>query len=258
MPGRWLPLPGSSSRGDGIGGIPITRDQAPDVAGGAVVPERSRRLCIGSQALLHPPVPALLSGRSGAATRSGVAHCQARRARLRSRCVGSRPRRPVTGTRDPRVTRLAALAPRCPCGHGCRAADRRAAWTRAAVLRLRRPGVRRCRCACGKRQSGPGSPRSLCVSGSSRAKLTSRGGSSTAAGARASEEPEAHGRMLLRAASCQALVGDVSWSRDVRFVCTNWRSAATVTPESRPFPRDSQTRMGGACTSEGAAAVAGS
>ena len=51
-----------------VGDIPITRDQAPDVAGGAVVPERSRRLCIGSRALLHPPVPALLSARSGPET----------------------------------------------------------------------------------------------------------------------------------------------------------------------------------------------
>ena len=50
-----------------LGDIPITRDQAPDVAGGAVVPERSRRLCIGSRALLHPPVPALLSAKTRAA-----------------------------------------------------------------------------------------------------------------------------------------------------------------------------------------------
>ena len=59
-------VPSDLGAGHCIGDIPITRDQAPDVAGGAVVPERSRRLCIGSRALLHPPVPALLSATSGA------------------------------------------------------------------------------------------------------------------------------------------------------------------------------------------------
>jgi hypothetical protein len=45
--------------GDRFGDIPITRDQAADVAGGAFVLARLSRLCIGSRAFLHPPVPAL-------------------------------------------------------------------------------------------------------------------------------------------------------------------------------------------------------
>ena len=44
-----------------FGDIPITKDHAADVAGGAFVRGRPRRLCIGSQAFLHPAVPALHS-----------------------------------------------------------------------------------------------------------------------------------------------------------------------------------------------------
>ena len=105
-------------RQDVFGDIPITRDQAPDVAGGAVVPERSRRLCIGSRALLHPPVPALLSARSafrGASRATGVRHrAPSYRAiglatTRSSRCGCSPPRR---GSQSPRAC---VAGPPCEC-----------------------------------------------------------------------------------------------------------------------------------------------
>ena len=51
-----------------FGDIPIAGDQGADVAGGAFVPERPSRLCIGSRAFLHGAVPALLSATSASRT----------------------------------------------------------------------------------------------------------------------------------------------------------------------------------------------
>jgi len=44
----------------------MTRDQGADVTGGDFVPERARRLCIGSRAFLNLAGPALVSAKGRA------------------------------------------------------------------------------------------------------------------------------------------------------------------------------------------------
>ena len=75
----------------------------------------------------------------------------------RSRAI---TRSTVGHARDPRVARLAALAPRCPCGYGWgRAADLRAAWTRAATSRLDKFSAGRPTGRCFARLAGDQQPR---------------------------------------------------------------------------------------------------
>jgi hypothetical protein len=63
---------------------------------------------------------------------------EARRRCCRIKVIGSSTirRERVETARFPRIARPDAAPPRCPSGHGCRAADRRGARSRAAAPRL--------------------------------------------------------------------------------------------------------------------------